>query len=77
MRTLTVTTEQAKHIAALVQAQQQASYALSQAVTLLALGTVPDGCTLAGVSPEAGLLTFNDPAAVELADLLDGAEVVE
>lgn len=77
MRTLSVTTAQAQHIAALVQAQQQASQALSHAVTLLALGTIPDGCTLAGVSVEGHLLTFAEPPEADLSALLDGAEVVE
>lgn len=77
MRTLSITTAQAQHIAALVQAQQQASQALSQAVTLLALGTIPDGCTLAGISVEGQVLTFHEPPSIDEETLFANAEVVE
>ncbi len=57
MSTVTVTLEQAQHVASLVQASQQAKAALESTVQLLVLGHGVSG-TLAHIDVDTGVLTF-------------------
>jgi hypothetical protein len=62
--TITVTPEQARHVAALIQQARAAQQALDHAVHLLALGAdLPDTAALTHVDTETGVFTFTAPEA--------------
>lgn len=58
---VSLTPEQARYVASLVQQAQHAQRAVNEAVALLALGHVPTTATLADVNVETGALTFHVP----------------
>ena len=57
---VTVTPQQAQHLAAVVSAAQHAQRAAQDAVTLLTLGHVPAEAVLADINTDDGVLTFRE-----------------
>jgi hypothetical protein len=66
--TVSLTPAQAQHLAALVSAAQRAQQLAQDAVTLLAMGLVPDGAVLTHIDTDTGACTFTDPVGAACAD---------
>jgi hypothetical protein len=65
MSTVTVTPEQARYLAALLQQAQRAHSTYAEAVALLTLGHAPTGATVAQIDTDTGTLTLGDADAAD------------